>query len=101
MELPLPERLVLPDNRLRGQTEWETARWGGDGEVGVLLPGLLEETRAYVGGFYFDADGVRPEWGPKARVETRLHDMDWLGAGSRLTLPAGTTLSAGKVTDAA
>jgi hypothetical protein len=74
--------------RPRGRTDYETALWGMDGEVGVLLPGVLEETRAYVGGFYFDAydDRVDAEWGPKARIETRLSDMSWLGAGSRLTL---------------
>ncbi len=65
----------------------EKAVGGMDIEFGGKIP-VLEDTRAYIGVYHFDASGVDNVTGPRARIETRIHDLDFLGAGSRLTLGA-------------
>jgi len=67
---------------------------GVDGEVGTRLPlgwlgvdPLAYILRAYVGGFYFDADEALEEvTGPKARIEFRVDDFISAMPGSQLTL---------------
>jgi len=60
---------------------------GFDGEIGYRLPldGLLEDTRIYAGGYHYLASGqVEGLSGPRVRLETRVHDLSFLGYGSRL-----------------
>lgn len=62
---------------------------GFDGEVGYRIPfsGLFEDTRIYAGGYHFignhEFDSVS---GPRVRLESRIHDLPFLGNGSRLML---------------
>ncbi|MCH7889850.1 MAG: inverse autotransporter beta domain-containing protein, partial [Proteobacteria bacterium] len=64
---------VLADIKLQ-----ERALAGIDGEVGYRIP-VGEDTRLFVGAFYFDADNVDALAGLKARLETRVHDLGFLG----------------------
>lgn len=56
----------------------EKALAGVDAEVGVPLPvfgrGSGFDVRAYFGGYYFDASGVKKVAGPRARLELTPHD---------------------------
>lgn len=64
--------------------------YGLDWEGGVRLPfsedSPMWDTRFYVGGYFFDSPAFASLVGPKGRLETRLHDLPWLGEGSRLVL---------------
>ena len=70
----------------------ERAYSGLDVEIGALLLKLGgpfdAELRGYAGGFHFDSShiGFPDISGPRARLEMRLYDLDWLGVGSRLVL---------------
>lgn len=65
---------------------------GMDFEVGYKLPipdfgdtGLFEDTRLYLGGYHFIGnDPFESVTGPRVRLETRIHDLPFLGVGSRL-----------------
>jgi len=64
--------------------EEERASSGFDMEIGYKLP-VFEDTRLYLGGYHFAGQhGFEAVTGPRVRVETRLHDLPYLGAGSRL-----------------
>ncbi len=73
-------------------TVTEKAMRGVDAEVGVRLPVFPEELkldmRAFVGGYHFEADGVRDISGPRGRLELTARDFAGL-SGARLT--AGVT----------
>ena len=71
----------------------EVPLWGFDAEIGWRVPVFEPEDdsqlRVYAGGFHFDSDDVDDSvTGPRLRLEYRLHDLDWLGEGSRLTVSA-------------
>ncbi len=65
---------------------------GFDGEIGRLLWASCDrfdiEVRGYVGAFHFDTDaaGFPNVSGPRARLEMRSYDLNFLGTDSRLTL---------------
>lgn len=73
----------------------ESPTHGLDSEIGVRLPlekvgfGLSQEARLFFGGYFFD-DASLPDSiiGPRVRTEWRMFDLDYLGAGSRVTLEA-------------
>ncbi len=67
----------------------EKAYYGTDYEVGYLFGewnGGDTELRGYAGGYFFDRSGTGYEQlaGPRVRAEMRLHDLEFLGSGSRL-----------------
>jgi hypothetical protein len=69
----------------------EQAMSGFDAEVGWRLPffgeeGALSDTRLYAGGFWFDGSAVGSLGGPMTRFETRIWDVPFLPAESRVTL---------------
>jgi hypothetical protein len=69
----------------------ERALPGFDAEFGARLPlfgndSMFWDTRAYVGGFYFDAPSFDSVAGPSGRVEMRLHDIPFLPEGSRFVV---------------
>lgn len=63
----------------------EGALGGASVEAGYRLP-LFEDARVFAGGYHFSADGYDTVTGPKLRFEIRLHDLSFLGKGSRLML---------------
>ncbi len=69
------------------ESGFERALPGFDAEVGWRLQ-YGEDTRVYFGGYRFNASGFDTVAGPRARAEMRLHDLAFLGLGSRLTLGA-------------
>ncbi|MFQ5735133.1 MAG: inverse autotransporter beta domain-containing protein, partial [Planctomycetaceae bacterium] len=82
--------LVVTDGRSQA---FETAYWGVDAEIGMLLAEIGNrgnvELRGFVGGFHFGTNENLPNIsGPRSRLELRLYDLEILGAGSRLTLGA-------------
>ena len=76
--------------RIDVSTKSEKSLAGFDAEVGYRLPleninPLLSDTRIYAGLFhFFGDDGFEDIAGPRFRAETRIHDLPYLGAGSRL-----------------
>ncbi|MFQ5973055.1 MAG: inverse autotransporter beta domain-containing protein, partial [Alphaproteobacteria bacterium] len=68
----------------------ELAFRGFDAEVGwrapVFAPAADRQLRLFAGGYYFDHGDADEVAGPRGRVEYRMHDLGFLGAGSRLTL---------------
>lgn len=76
---------------------YRKALHGYDGEIGYKLPmhlvmpkavndlKLFEDTRLFVGGYHFIAQGEYGAiMGPRIRLETSLYDLPVLGNGSRL-----------------
>lgn len=81
-------QLVIKGNQIKVNFDYETALHGLDGEIGVKVPfNFLDDTRLYFGGYHFiGKDGYDSVSGPRVRLEMRLHDLPFLGAGSRLML---------------
>ena len=78
-----------PDESLLVSYTAQKALAGYDAEIGYRLPlnGLLDDTRIYAGGFQYLSSGkVEGLSGPTIRLETRVHDLPFLGDGSRLML---------------
>lgn len=65
----------------------ERALSGADIEVGYRVP-LFDETRIYFGGFHYDASDFDGLTGPKFRIESRFHQLPFLGKRSRITVGA-------------
>lgn len=62
----------------------EKSSSGFDMEVGYKLP-IFEDTRIYAGLYHFiGKQGFEDVTGPRIRIETRLYDLPYLGAGSRI-----------------
>jgi hypothetical protein len=58
------------------QTNLETAMYGGDAEYGWrILPLDTSGIWGLLGGYHFQAGGVKQVWGVKARVEIRIQDF--------------------------
>lgn len=73
----------------------ESPMHGIDSEFGVRLPierfGFenSQEARLFFGGYFFDDTNLpRSIIGPRIRTEFRMFDLEYLGAGSRLTIEA-------------
>ncbi len=79
--------IEINGNQIGARLGEERALSGADIEVGYKLP-VLEDTRLFLGGFYYDESDFEEVSGPKARLEVRLHDLSFmqsLSKGSRLT----------------
>lgn len=77
----------------------EAALYGGEGMVGWRLPldrtlGDDIDASLYVGGYVFARDGFETHAGPQARLELQLHDLAFMGDGSRLTASLETAWDA-------
>ena len=75
------------------ETPYEYAYYGTDLEVGKLLATTTDgttELRGFATAYYFDRDvpGYEEIAGGRLRMEMRMYDVDWLGAGSRVMLGA-------------
>jgi len=69
----------------------EKALPGFDAEIGYKLSDLFEDTRLYVGGYHFiGGNRFDSVTGPRVRLETRIHDLPYLGTGSRLMMGVET-----------
>ena len=80
----------LNGNQIQARLGEERALPGFDAEVGRKLP-FLEDSRFFVGGYYYDASGFKKVSGPRLRLEMRFHDLPLFSSilkGSRLTLGA-------------
>ena len=85
--------IEVDGNQIGARLGEERALPGADFEVGRKLS-IFEDTRFFVGGFYFDASNYEKVSGPKARFEMRFHDLSFFKAfskGSRLTIGAEFT----------
>lgn len=80
--------IEINGNQVQARFGQERALPGMDVEVGRKLP-VLEDTRIFVGGFHYDANDFDKVSGPKARLETRFHDVPVFSSaakGTRITL---------------
>lgn len=77
----------IPTESLTVSYTAQKALAGYDTEIGYRLPlnGFLDDTRIYAGGYHYLSSGsVKGLSGPRLRLETRVHDLPFLGYGSRL-----------------
>lgn len=68
----------------------EAALYGGEGAIGWRLPldralGHDLDANLYLGGYAFGRDGFDTYAGPEMRLEVQVHDLAFLGDGSRVT----------------
>ena len=83
----------LNGNQIQARLGEERALSGVDFEIGKKLP-FFEDSRFFVGGYHYDANGFEKVSGPKLRLEMRFHDLPIFSSfsqGSRLTLGAEYT----------
>jgi hypothetical protein len=89
------KKVTLTGTQLSLSPNVEQSMSGFDAEVGWRLPfatdSILGDTRIYAGGFFFDASKVASIGGPRARFETRIHEVPFLWEGSRITVGAEYT----------
>ncbi len=74
----------------------EAALYGGEGSIGYRLPldhvfGHNIDANLYLGGYAFARDGFDTFAGPQARLEVQLHDLAFMGDGSRVTASLETS----------
>ena len=74
----------------------EAALYGGEGSIGYRLPldaalGHNIDANLYLGGYAFGRDGFDSFIGPQARFELQVHDLAFMGDGSRLTASLETS----------
>ena len=80
--------IEINGNQIQARLGEERALPGMDVEIGRKLP-VLDDTRIFVGGFHYDANDFDKVSGPKARLETRFHNVPVFSSvakGTRITL---------------